>query len=236
MLDAAAPSQLLAQSFLPVQARPEMERSKPLSLPPQTTNHRALNSTAFFVDDSGHMLTARHAVVGCTEVVVTKDKHLLSGRVVAVSSQYDLALLKIPKTLGLSAVFPRDLTANPNDMVFAGAYDTLAALQLGGGMLANARVTTSFGSSEEGHLVIDSPVTFGASGAPVLDKNGLVQGVISRRTMVNRVLAVGARQTKAFLAANGVHVDQDDRPQLAGSASRANRAASISAHVTCLQN
>jgi hypothetical protein len=79
-------------------------------------------------------------------------------------------------------------------------------------------------------------VTFGASGAPVLDSRGLVEGVISRRTMVNRVLTVGAAEAKAFLIGNGVHVEEDDRPQIAGGSSRANRAASISARVTCLQN
>lgn len=231
-----APIASFAQTFLPVQAPRQIEPAKPLSLPPQSANRRTLNSTGFFVDESGHMLTARHAVEGCSQVVIVKDRYRVAGRVVAVSPRYDLALLKIPKTLGLAAVFPHDLAANANDMVFAGAYDTLPGLRVGGGMLANARVTNSFGGSEEGHLVIDSPVTFGASGAPVLDKNGLVQGVVSRRTMINRVLAVGAPQAKGFLAANGVRVSQDDRPQLAGSASRANRAASISAHVTCLQN
>jgi hypothetical protein len=96
------------------------------------------------------------------------------------------------------------------------------------------RVLNSLGGSEAGHLAIDSPVTYGASGAPVLDGLGLVQGVVSRRTMVNRVLAVSATETKAFLASNGVHFTQDDRPQLAPSASRANRP--VSAQVTCLQN
>ncbi len=105
-----------------------------------------------------------------------------------------------------------------------------------GGTLANATVVSSYGGSEAGYLVIDSTVTFGASGAPVLDSRGLVEGVISRRTMVNRVLAVGAAESKAFLVSNGIHFDQDDRPQIAGGGSRANRAASISARVTCLQN
>jgi hypothetical protein len=50
------------------------------------------------------------------------------------------------------------------------------------------------------------------------------------------VLAVDAVQAKAFLLANHVAFQEDDRPQIAGSASRANRAASISARVTCLQN
>lgn len=119
-----------------------------------------------------------------------------------------------------------------NDMVFAGAYDTLAGSLVGGGVIANSRVT---GGAEADHLAIDSPVTFGASGAPVLDGLGLVQGVISRRTSSDRVQAVGAAAAKTFLSANGVRFDQDDRPQISGSASRAQRAASISVRVTCTQ-
>jgi serine protease Do len=228
----AALGQALTTGQMPLQIEP----AKPLALPPQVGQHRQLNSTAFFVDGQGHLLTVRHAVENCGQVVIAKDQHRVSGRIVAVSSRYDLALLKVPRTLGLAAVFPRSVAAITNDMMFAGAYDTLPGMRSGGGMLANSRVVSSFGGSEDGHLVIDSSVTFGASGAPVLDKNGLVQGVISRRTMINRVLAVGVAPTKAFLASNGVQVEQDDRPQLAGSASRANRAASVSARVTCLQN
>jgi hypothetical protein len=119
-------------------------------------------------------------------------------------------------------------------MMFAGAYDTLPSMTLRGGTLANATVSSS--GSEPGYLAIDSNVTFGASGAPVLDARGLVQGVISRRTGFDHVLAVDAVEAKAFLVANHVAFQEDDRPQIAGSASRANRAASISARVTCLQN
>lgn len=229
------PSAAFSQSLFAHQEQRRLESAKPLSLPPQTAA-RALNSTAFFVNDSGYLLTARHAVENCSRIVVSKDRHWLAGRVVAVSARYDLAVLKVPKTLGIAAVFPRSGTTATNEMVFAGSYDALAGLRVGGGILANARVMSSFNGSEEGHLVMDSPVTFGASGAPVLDRNGLVQGVVSRRTMINRVLAVGAAQAKAFLLGNGISFEQDDRPQLSGSASRAHRAASVSAQVRCLQN
>jgi serine protease Do len=182
------------------------------------------------------MLTARHAVEDCTRLFVAKERRVVLARTVALSPSFDLALIKAPKTMGLAAVFPGSGAAAVNDMVFAAAYDTLPGMTTRGGTLANARVTPSHGGGEAGHLVIDSPVTFGASGAPVLDGRGLVEGVISRRTGVDRVLAVGAGEAKAFLTSNSIRFTQDDRPQIAGGGSRANRAASISARVTCLQN
>jgi hypothetical protein len=45
-----------------------------------------------------------------------------------------------------------------------------------------------------------------------------------------------AAWAKAFFAAHGVAIAEDDQPQIDLSSSRANRAASISARVTCLQN
>jgi serine protease Do len=50
------------------------------------------------------------------------------------------------------------------------------------------------------------------------------------------VLAVSAAEAKTFLDANGAHVEQDDRSQIAGASARADRAASISARVVCVQN
>src|SRR5437762_306567 len=164
------------------------------------------------------MLTARHAAEDCSRLVVAKEGRVVSARLVALAPHVDLALIKLPKTLGLAAVFPRGGRAGVNDMVFAAAYDTLPAMLTRGGILANATVVSGLGG-DPGNLVIDSDVTFGASGAPVLDSRGLVEGVVSRRATVNRVVAVGAAETKAFLAGNGIRFDQDDRPQIAGGAS-----------------
>jgi serine protease Do len=217
-----------------VNASSQRARSEasPLSRPQEaTTVTRETSGTAFFVDGSGHMLTARHAAENCARLLVLKEGRTVAAHLVASSQTADLAIIKVPKTLGLAAVFPNQAVASTNDMVFASAYDKLQASR---GMLANATIAANV--RETGALLIDSDITFGASGAPVLDGRGLVQGVVSRRIAERRVLAVGAAEAKSFLAANGVPVDQDDRPQIAGASVRADRAASISARVICVQN
>jgi hypothetical protein len=125
-------------------------------------------------------LTAGNIVDDCLSVVVTKEGRVLPAQVEAFSRQPDLALVKVSTTLGLAAVFPRDITASANDMVFAAAYDSLPVMIAAGNILSNATVVAEDAGS--GFLSIDSSVTFGASGAPVLDGRALVQGVISRRT------------------------------------------------------
>lgn len=181
------------------------------------------------------MLTARHAVADCARVLVFKEGRVVAARVIALSARYDLGLIKVPRTLGLSATFPRGDAAAANEMVFAAAYDTLAPTLRQGGALANATVMPALGGGEPGHIVLHTAITFGGSGAPVLDSRGLVEGVVSRRTGPDRVLAVGAPEAKAFLTAEHVRFFQDDRPQMSATGSRAHRAASISARVTCLQ-
>jgi S1-C subfamily serine protease len=225
---------------LPTFQPPRFETPRPLAQSTELPVVRHEKSgTAFFVDDFGHMLTARHAAEDCVRIVVAKEGRAAAASVVALSSQSDLALINAPRTWGLSAVFPHSVMADVNEMVFAASYDALPGMiaRSGmGGMIANGYVTSGNVGNDAGEIAIDSAVSFGASGAPVLDGRGLVQGIISRRTAANRVVAVGAAQAKAFLRGNGIRIDEDDRPQLAGSASRANRAASISARVTCLQN
>lgn len=151
--------------------------------------HRMKSGTAFFVDDYGALLTARHAVDDCVRVIVSKEGGSVAARVVAPSSRFDPGLITVPKTLGIAAVFPRNAAIGFNDMVFASAYNKLPDMIHRGGTLANATVSSSFGEQETGYLVIDTDVTFGASGAPVLDSRGLVEGVISSRSGFTKVLA-----------------------------------------------
>lgn len=231
---AASPAS--SQFVLPVRSdAPSLLPPKPLTrtdLPTVDRGERA--GTGFFVDDFGHLLTARHVVQGCGRIIVHKEGRSMTARLVATSTPYDLALLRTQKTRGIAAVFPRSVTSAVNDMVFAADYATLPTMVTRGGTLANASLGKISGGEEAGHIAINSTVTFGASGAPVLDSRGLVEGVISRRTNVNRVLAVGAAGAKLFLASSNVRPQEDDRPQLSGSASRAHRAASISARIVCL--
>jgi S1-C subfamily serine protease len=215
--------------FAPVR----IETPKPLSLPQPAEVPRQETGTSFFVDGTGYLLTARHAVAACTRILVYKEGRVMNAHLVALSNDVDLGLIKTAKTMGISAVFPRSQVPAPNDMVFAAAYDNLQGMIAHGGVMANAMVSTG---SERGYIAIDSDVTFGASGAPVLDSRGLVQGIISRRVGANHILAADAEEAKRFLIAHGVTLQEDDQPQIASSASRANRAASISARVTCLQD
>ncbi len=75
-----------------------MEPSKPLSLPQDPPIVGCLrNGTAFFVNQSGYMLTARHAVDHCARIVIATEQHRTQARIVALSAKYDLALAQFAK-------------------------------------------------------------------------------------------------------------------------------------------
>jgi S1-C subfamily serine protease len=194
-----------------------------------------LSSTGFFVDNDGHLLTARHAAADCTQLYVAKEDRVLKAKLVASSQTHDLALLKIEETLGLPAVFARSSEIAANDMVFAAGYEALQDVLAQGGALSNAVVADADPAAADAEIELVSDATYGASGAPVLGSTGLVIGMITHRGLEDRVFASSAEKIKAFLAASHVAYDEDDRPQLGTLQDRAHRAETISANVLCFK-
>jgi S1-C subfamily serine protease len=194
-----------------------------------------LSSTGFFVDNDGHLLTARHAARDCAQLYVAKEDRVLTAKLVASSEPLDLALLKIEETLGLPAVFTRRSELAANDMVFAAGYEALQDVLAQGGALFNAVVADTDPRGADAEIELVSDATYGASGAPVLGSTGLVIGMITHRGLEGRVFATSAEKIKAFLAASHFAYDEDDRPQLGTLQDRAHRAETISANVLCFK-
>jgi S1-C subfamily serine protease len=191
-----------------------------------------LTSTGFFVDRSGHVMTAGHAAANCRDLSVTKDGRSLPAQLIARSVDDDLAVLKVDYDSGTAGVFARKTGSDTPELIFAAGSYALPGILANGGTLFNAVLTSGDERDPRGQIELISNATFGSSGAPVLGANGLVIGVITHR-VPSRVLATGAQRAKAFLAASGVTVADDDRPQLRAFDDRASYAASISATVTC---
>src|SRR5262245_5169433 len=63
-----------AQTLFPAQSPQTLQSPKALALPPQASPpRRQLTGTGFFVDDTGHLITARHVVANCMRVLVAKE-------------------------------------------------------------------------------------------------------------------------------------------------------------------
>lgn len=102
------------------------------------------------------MLTASHVIESCARIAVIKQGRHVAARLASRSKSYDTALLKVPRTLGLSATFPRARTAKSNDMVFADAYDRLPGDRITR-ILAKARIIAPSGEGVPGHKEAERP-------------------------------------------------------------------------------
>ena len=191
---------------------------------------RELSATGFVVDQQGLVVTAGHAVEDCASLYVVKGGRTLAAGVVVRSASPDLALLQVGTVLAPPAALAAGRTAG-NSGVFVAGYRALPRLLADGGGLFNAVLLAA--DDERAEIVLLSDADHGSSGAPVFDGNGLVVGVVSRRTSADRVFAVGISALRAFLASHGVAMETDTRPQLDPFQDRARRAATVSVGVRC---
>jgi S1-C subfamily serine protease len=210
------------------------DQDEPLATRIPSKGGLQLNSTGFFVDWSGHVLTAGHAAANCARLYIGKDGRTAAAVMVAAWPVQDLALLKADETMGAPAVFARNVRAEERDAVFVAGYQVLQDMLGRGGTLFNGIVARGREQPEaRAAIELVSDATYGSSGAPVLSSDGLVIGIVTHKTMRTRVVATNADDAKAFLAANQIAFTEDERAQLGGFEDRARHAASFSVSVTC---
>ncbi|MBO9356980.1 hypothetical protein GG851_23570 [Bordetella petrii] len=209
-----------------------------------------VHASGVFLNASGDVLTARHAVADCRNVYVVKDARVVAGRIRATSKSHDLAVVSTELKPYLSATFATSPSAQaPGTGVFAESYSVVQRMPNRANVVFNA-----FSDPRTGELSLLSPVQPGASGSPVLHA-GLVLGVVVERlapahgargsitlsqagkgTQVlgpSRVKAVLTEHIKAFLRENAIEFAESDTPQLGRMQAQAPRAATLSVGVIC---
>lgn len=170
------------------------------------------SGSGFYVANDGYLVTNHHVVEGCKRLARGDGTPL---ELVAADAKNDLALLKGPPVVD-SALLRVAPDAQQGEPVLTYGYPLQGVLsssgQLGAGMvsaLAGLR-------DQPGHLQIDVPVQPGNSGGPLLDRRGLVVGVVVAKLNALRIaqmtgdipqninFAVKLAPLKALLDANGV--------------------------------
>ncbi|HLT26977.1 MAG TPA: serine protease [Zeimonas sp.] len=185
------------------------------SAPRATKRLHVSSGSGFYVATDGHLVTNHHVVDGCARLARGDGAPL---ELVASDEKHDLALLKGPAVADAAQLRVAP-DAMQGEAVLTYGYPLQGVLssagQLGAGMvsaLAGLR-------DHPGHLQIDVPVQPGNSGGPLLDRRGLVVGVVVAKLNALRVaqmtgdipqninFAVKLEPLKALLDANGVRYE-----------------------------
>jgi len=143
----------------------------PTSANGETNETGSFSGTAFFVSNSGHLLTNNHVVEGCSVSKITYLNNEYDAKLLATDKTLDLALLKTeinPKSFfNFSKNEPKKL-----DKVYVAGYP------LGKGLSDDLKMNPGVVSSLKGfgdnsnEIQIDAPINPGNSGGPIINENG----------------------------------------------------------------
>jgi hypothetical protein len=176
---------------------------------------RTVTGSGFVVSAAGHIVTNHHVVAGCQRVAIAPGT--AEAAVIARDARNDLALLKAQGAApGEAARLRTGRGVRPGDDVVVVGFPLREVLA------PSAVVTTGTVSSLSGlgndtaKLQIAAPVQLGNSGGPLLDRHGLVVGVVQSKLNALRIagvtgdipqnvnFAVNAATLQSFLDANAV--------------------------------
>lgn len=129
------------------------------------------SGTAFFVSNSGHLLTNNHVVEGCSVSKITYLNNEYDAKLLATDKTLDLALLKTEINPKSYFNFSKEGASKLNKIYVAG-------YPLGKGLSDDLKITSGIVSSLKGfddnsnEIQIDAPINPGNSGGPIINENG----------------------------------------------------------------
>lgn len=165
--------------------------------------------TGWFCNKEGYLITNNHVVEGETSVTVTMFQKTGEGfgkkvykkvRIVALSSDIDLALLKIEEPIDID--YPQ-LYIGDSDALKVGDKTFVIGNPLGLERTTSQGIISKTARNMEGRLYLQTtaPIAPGNSGGPIFDERGEVIGVVNMGYVMLDGLgfAIPSRYVKEFL-------------------------------------
>ena len=176
------------------------EDAKPFSL--------SSNGTGFVVHPEGLVVTCAHVVEDVKEVTVKLQGKELVGKVIAVDSKHDLALIKISSNDPFR--YLRFAQSVPKLGTAARVFGFPLTDRLGGSMKLTTGTVSGFDNvyKDSARLQLDATANPGNSGGPVTDNSGAVLGVVDSILagveVADMSFAVPAKQLRQLLVQHGI--------------------------------
>lgn len=181
---------------------------------PQVVASRHVSGSGFVVSREGHVVTNHHVVADCRSVTVNPGD--APAEIVARDPRNDLALLRRGGPVAAVASLRTGRSVRPGDDVVVVGYPLRGVL--GASPVVTTGTVSALGglANDTSKLQIAAPVQQGSSGGPLIDRHGLVVGVIQSKINALRIaartgdipqnvnFAINTATLTAFLEASGV--------------------------------
>jgi len=160
--------------------------------------------TGFFVDRAGHVLTAYHLVSDCSRIDIVGNGEREPASVAASSADNDLSILRVSRTLGEPAAFDTADSIGGGAMVSIIGYRPLQeALRHQDGAQPAAFNSMVLDEHRPDHIALLSDAEGGASGSPVITRDGLVAGILQAKVIRQGMPVSNGRPSEIRVALSG---------------------------------
>lgn len=204
--------------------------------------------TGFIVTADGYVVTNDHVIRSCKEIRVRRiDESVTAAKLVAQSSEEDLALLKVDLRADAVATFKAVTDIKQGDSIVAFGYPLTGALSTSGNAAAGNVTAVAGLGNDTRFLQTSTAPQPGNTGGPLLDMNARVVGITtasigtqaagqtSGGTAQNLNFAIKGDVASAFLKKNGVATAiTGGTPRAVSPAEVADRARRFTVRVECL--
>ena len=159
---------------------------------PPRANRDSLQRTtvgsAFYVDDTGRLVTSYHIVNACTLVSVTDASGSeQSATTLAVDTVRDLALLSVDGKSPARPYFPDEAAISADAFVAVVGHRDPAAASADADITIGKLLAISQRGAPTEQMVITADIRARDSGSPVLDRRGLVIGMLTDKTDLDQI-------------------------------------------------
>jgi S1-C subfamily serine protease len=200
-------------TFLPPPMDQKPEPSSPDS-PADSPPAWAWEGSGFFISPDGLILTNRHVVKGSKSLLVVMGDQQLTGSVVAVDDDQDLALVRVKTKdpVPFAHLSPTDSPQDGADCIVLGypLLDRLGAdVKVTRGIVSSSANTDVNGAD----VLTDAKVNPGNSGGPIADDFGNIMAIVSMKTISESDredtygVGISSGHIREFLAKNHVNVE-----------------------------
>jgi uncharacterized protein len=207
----------LEEKMTPEQIADAQRRARewrPQIVASMSASARKISGSGFVVSPEGHVVTNHHVVEGCRSITVSPGD--AAAEVIESDPRNDLALLRRVGAVTSVASVRTGASVRPGDDVVVVGYPLRGVL--GASPVVTTGTVSALGglANDASKLQIAAPIQQGSSGGPLLDRHGLVVGVIQSKINALRIaaatgdipqnvnFAINAATLTSFLEASGV--------------------------------